>query len=518
MQQTQANRDWTANSRSTYATLGASNHTDKEREVRDFYCTPFVATMKLLEQEQFSKDVWECACVDKETEILTPQGWIPINRYNGQKIMVCENKANIPSHFDSPLAFIESTSSKMYKYHNDFLNMRLSEGHRVLYYNNHSVLKTRNIEDIVLRHEQSKYGFKAAIPTGFLFSGNLKLDEWHLRLAVACQADGYCEYPNTNRFRVSVKKSRKIQRMVYLLDKCDIPYRRNNRKDNEDYEVFTFRSKYGCKIFPVEWYNLCEDNKKQIIDEVFNWDGTITKGKIGADGKAYYTTVKSNADFIQFCIASLGMSSNISVYKKENCLDCYRVSLVKRNKTWIFTKNGKHSFQISSTGIEPCYCFKTATGYFLCRREGRIFVTGNCGAGHISTVLKEYGYEVRSSDIEDRVGNEVLDFLSCKEPWNGSIVTNPPFKYAQEFVEKALELLPNRGKCAFLLRLQFLEGIKRRKLFDENPPKTVYVFSKRIQCCINGEFEKYKGVGSAIPFAWFVWAKGYKGDTVVKWI
>jgi len=141
-----------------------------------------------------------------------------------------------------------------------------------------------------------------------------------------------------------------------------------------------------------------------------------------------------------------------------------------------------------------------------------------CGTGFISVVLKDCGYNVRNSDIVDRMDNEKLDFLTCKEPWNGSIVTNPPFKYAQEFVEKALELLPNGGKCAFLLRIQFLEGIKRRKLFDENPPKTVYVFSKRIQCCINGEFEKYKGVGSAIAYAWFIWQKGYNGNTVIKWI
>jgi len=141
-----------------------------------------------------------------------------------------------------------------------------------------------------------------------------------------------------------------------------------------------------------------------------------------------------------------------------------------------------------------------------------------CGTGFISVVLKDCGYNVRNSDIVDRMDNEKLDFLSCKEPWSGSIVTNPPFKYAQEFVEKALELLPEGGKCAFLLRLQFLEGIKRRKLFDANPPKTVYVFSKRIQCCINGEFGKYKGAGSAIAYAWFIFKKGYKGDTVVKWI
>lgn len=150
-----------------------------------------------------------------------------------------------------------------------------------------------------------------------------------------------------------------------------------------------------------------------------------------------------------------------------------------------------------------------------------------CGAGHISKVLQESGYKVYSSDIvyryrhvDNAIGNHVIDFLNDAPPSKGGydIVTNPPYKYAQEFVERALRLLSDGHKCAFLLRLQFLEGIKRRKLFDANPPKTVYVFSKRVQCCINGEFEKYKGVGSAIAYAWFVWQKGYKGDTVVKWL
>lgn len=140
-----------------------------------------------------------------------------------------------------------------------------------------------------------------------------------------------------------------------------------------------------------------------------------------------------------------------------------------------------------------------------------------CGRLDMSKVLEEYGYNVRSSDIEDRADNEVLDFLSCSTLWNGSIITNPPYKYAQEFVEKALSLIHEGEKCAFLLRIQFLEGIKRRKLFDVTRPKTVYVFSKRANCARNGDFEKF-GHSSAILFSWFVWQKGYKGDTIIKWI
>lgn len=150
-----------------------------------------------------------------------------------------------------------------------------------------------------------------------------------------------------------------------------------------------------------------------------------------------------------------------------------------------------------------------------------------CGTGHISKVLEEHGYEVLDSDIADRPrydGEKAhcaeRDFLSEARRGEGccDIITNPPYKYAQEFVEQALRLLREGGKCAFLMRLQFLEGVRRRELFEENPPQAVYVFSRRIRCCMNGDFEKYNGVGSATAFAWFVWKKGFKGDTVVRWI
>lgn len=67
--------------------------------------------------------------------------------------------------------------------------------------------------------------------------------------------------------------------------------------------------------------------------------------------------------------------------------------------------------------------------------------------------------------------------------------------------------------------ISILEGQKRKKFFEENPPKTVYVSSSRLQCAKNGDFEKYgKGVRTAIAYAWFVWEKGYRGETIVKWI
>ena len=95
-----------------------------------------------------------------------------------------------------------------------------------------------------------------------------------------------------------------------------------------------------------------------------------------------------------------------------------------------------------------------------------------CGELSISKVLKEHGYEVRSSDIVSRCeGVEEKDFLLFNtETWEGDIVTNPPFAMAQEFVEQALRCVTNGHKVVMLLRIQFLEGVRRNEMFKNTPP------------------------------------------------
>lgn len=140
-----------------------------------------------------------------------------------------------------------------------------------------------------------------------------------------------------------------------------------------------------------------------------------------------------------------------------------------------------------------------------------------CGEGHISEVLKANGYCVCSSDLIDRGYGEVKDFFSYKEIEKGiDIITNPPYKYAKEFVEHSLKITESGTKIAMLLKLTFLEGQARRKLFEKYPPKTIYVFSGRVKCAKNADFD---GMGSsAVCYAWFIWEKGFKGDPIIKWV
>lgn len=144
-----------------------------------------------------------------------------------------------------------------------------------------------------------------------------------------------------------------------------------------------------------------------------------------------------------------------------------------------------------------------------------------CGELHLSNVLKQYGYDVKNSDIIDRLHNgsiEVIDFLNYQGKYDGDIITNPPYKFAKQFVEKALETVTDGNKVAMFLKLTFLESKSRRELFEKYPFETLYVSSSRLQCAKNGDFETYsKGTGTAVAYGWYVWRKGFTGTPQIKW-
>jgi len=130
--------------------------------------------------------------------------------------------------------------------------------------------------------------------------------------------------------------------------------------------------------------------------------------------------------------------------------------------------------------------------------------------------LKERGYEVYATDLYDRgYGISGVDFFGQTELKGQNIITNPPYKYAQEFVEHSIEL--GAEKVCMFLKLTFLEGQKRKKLFEKYPPKTVAVFSKRITVAKNGDPVLFE-TSSAACYAWFIWEEGYNGKPEIVWL
>lgn len=147
------------------------------------------------------------------------------------------------------------------------------------------------------------------------------------------------------------------------------------------------------------------------------------------------------------------------------------------------------------------------------------------GEGHIANVLKEYsGEDITCIDIINRGYKDtiVTDFLTwdCDKEFD-TIITNPPYKLAVEFIRKCISILSQNGQLAMFLKIQFLEGLKRKELFDNYPPKYIYVFRKRMQIFNEGvEINPKTGKkwSSLLCNAWYIWDKKCNTEPIVRWI
>jgi hypothetical protein len=139
-----------------------------------------------------------------------------------------------------------------------------------------------------------------------------------------------------------------------------------------------------------------------------------------------------------------------------------------------------------------------------------------CGDGAISRVLEERGYTVFSSDLIDRgYGIPHRDFLLDYQTKAANIITNPPFKHAEEFVMHALNR--TEKKVAMLCRLAWLEGKARQKMFQSTPIARIWVFSARVPMLRGGD-KMMKGGGGMIAFAWYVWDHSHTGAPTLGWL
>ena len=144
--------------------------------------------------------------------------------------------------------------------------------------------------------------------------------------------------------------------------------------------------------------------------------------------------------------------------------------------------------------------------------------------GNIAEVIKSMGHPVTCVDIEDYGYPDtiVTDFITwdTNKRFRG-VITNPPFMLAEKFIRKSLSLLEPDGEAAFFLKIQFLEGEKRRKLFEELPPRYVYVNTKRVPTWAENKSldpKTGKPWATTMCSAWYVWQKGWHGEPVVRWI
>lgn len=158
-----------------------------------------------------------------------------------------------------------------------------------------------------------------------------------------------------------------------------------------------------------------------------------------------------------------------------------------------------------------------------------IFWEPAAGNGNLSNWLRDNGYSVIASDLKYRgcTDGSIIDGLDFLQtvPYNkfkGAaahpmvILTNPPYSLATEFIEHALEILPEGGLYIALMNITYLAGQKRyQRIYSKGSLRELYVFSKRVECWKNNI---PSGHSSIANYAWYVFQKGYKGQPTLYWL
>src|SRR5258708_38498345 len=142
-----------------------------------------------------------------------------------------------------------------------------------------------------------------------------------------------------------------------------------------------------------------------------------------------------------------------------------------------------------------------------------------CGRGAIVKVLRSAGHKVVATDIADYglpitpPGYWGRDFLLETDAPEGTeaIVTNPPFRHAEELDAHAVNLAP---LVVMLLRLAFLESERRCHILENRGLARVHVFRKRLPMMHRDGWEGRKA-NSGMAFAWFVWDCVHRGPTII---
>jgi hypothetical protein len=133
------------------------------------------------------------------------------------------------------------------------------------------------------------------------------------------------------------------------------------------------------------------------------------------------------------------------------------------------------------------------------------------GGGAIVLPLRASGRVVMASDIHDYgllPDCRIMDYLSAPsmpKGWVEGVVTNPPFRWSQDFAERALSEV---GYVAFLARTNFLmDSEERGRWLDQHEPSRTYYLLPRLPP-MHREGWTGKRVTSNTPFAWVVWQRG----------
>lgn len=332
----------------------------------------------------------ENECYDSETEVLTSKGFKLFPELTYEDKVASYNIETKEILFEEPShILIKDYNGIMHHYKSTMTDLKVTPKHNIIVINPHS-RHTR-----LAPSEEGKWGRNFSYPMSGIGVGESKLFTDLDRLFIAIQADGslYGTTPSgkeTKRLDFCFDLSRidKIKRVKYLLNRLEIKYKENVRKDGKTIinasfiGMLEYEDIIGIKTF--DYINLEDVNKEwgeQFLEELSLWDSNLRGGLI-----SYYNSREEAIDKVSAIATLSGYSTNKGINrtaeeamktlnpdgtKRKTSQDCYVLSMYKKSNTvYPYREEVEYEGKV--------YCCTVSTGAIITRRGGRVAMSGNC--------------------------------------------------------------------------------------------------------------------------------------------
>ncbi len=306
-------------------------------------------------------------CLTGDHEVLTKNGWIRLDTWQDGEI-ACWNPATEQVSFQTARHVSFPYTGIMFTYCDAKIDQCSTPDHKMW-------VKHRYGSDWAAMRVSDMASCRPCIPfTGHRFHRGYANPAW-LRVLIMTQADGH--YAPDGEIRYHFKKQRKTERCKMLLRKAEIPFTAHALKDSCMITIPARAVPLWLREFREKTFGfwLLDENPDIFFDELPHWDGYYS----APNSIQYSTCNKQNADIVQALAHTSGRAASMRIKKQSernaNWKDAYVLDI------WLTPRNCHEikSKPVLSDFSGTVHCAETPTGYFLVRRNGKVWVTGNSG-------------------------------------------------------------------------------------------------------------------------------------------
>jgi len=489
--------------------------TQADIDVASGYIDRFMPIFKHPELRMMMSSFANMECFDKETELLTTQGWI-----NVQDIDYSHKVAQYNLESEE-LSWAQPTKVHKYEYEGA---MHHYQGLRtdIMVTPNHDLIQKHPSSHKVTKKKSDVNKLKGNYyyPCAGTVEGDLDLRISELLLLVAIQADGclrgLCPKSKDTHGTVDIHiaKTRKKNRLVALLGDCGLEYSRRIKprriRELGKYptpEVFTFNiNKLEMdvditKVKSLEFLDLENMNTATaeiILDEISKWDSSI----ISATAFQYYSKNKEAVDKVQAVAVLAGKCCNVGINHpdgtsfilpqgREHILEGDLYVATVTDYTWkMYPKKGKTEVDYN----DFVYCVSVPQGNVVTRRNGKTAITGNsvhieAYSALIDTIgmpESEYSAFMEFSEMKDK-----HDYLSGFDT-GISYQLNKPIEDYSEPVDMDKDMHISKDS---------LEGLAKSLAVYAAFTEGLQLFSSFVMLLNFPRFGKMKGMGQIVTWS-----------------